>query len=59
MCFVILRDLPFFWPFCEAYTRNVIYQCSVFSDEVDTKCININKQVLVFFSFRKPQKERQ
>ena len=21
MCFVILRDLPFFWPFCEAYTR--------------------------------------
>ena len=22
MCFVILRDLPFFWPFCEAYTRN-------------------------------------
>ena len=23
MCFVILRDLPFFWPFCEAYTRKV------------------------------------
>ena len=21
MCFVIVRDLPFFWPFCEAYTR--------------------------------------
>ena len=24
MCFVILRDLPFFWPFCEAYTRKGI-----------------------------------
>ena len=23
MFFVILRDLPFFWPFCEAYTRTV------------------------------------
>ena len=21
MCFVLLSDLPFFWPFCEAYTR--------------------------------------
>ena len=25
MCFVILRDLPFFWPFCEAYTRNELF----------------------------------
>ena len=24
MCFVILRDLPFFWPFCEAYTRRLL-----------------------------------
>ena len=24
MFFVILRDLPFFWPFCEAYTRMLI-----------------------------------
>ena len=28
MFFVILRDLPFFWPFCEAYTRS--YYTAVF-----------------------------
>ena len=30
MCFVILRDLPFFWPFCEAYTRTALFELDTY-----------------------------